>query len=191
MSALPEVGRVSDAELVARAKRGDASAEEAIYRRHLQTIAGVVLRLTRHRPDMEEVVQETFVIALEKLDSLRDGDALGGWLLQIAVRLVRRRLRRGALLRFFGFDAGTADSPLDALASDAFGPEECAELAVLDGVLGELPTEQRIAWLLRHAEGESVEEVAVACRCSVSTAKRRIAAAEARVQQHVRLKEIA
>lgn len=183
-------GRVGDAELVERARRGDRSAEDAIFRRHVDTVAGLGLRLLRHRADMEDVVQETFVIALEKLGELRDAGALRPWLMQIAVSLVRRRLRRRRLLSFVGLDHGEADAPLDALASEALDPEACAELAALDRALGKLPAEARIAWVLRHVEGEAMEDVAFACRCSLSTARRRIAAAEAHLRLHVQLKEI-
>jgi RNA polymerase sigma-70 factor (ECF subfamily) len=181
---------VGDAELVERALHGDGSAEDAIFRRHVDSIAGLSLRLLRHRADMEDVVQETFVVALEKLASLRDRGALHPWLLQIAVSLVRRRLRRRRLLGFLGLDRGEADAPLDALASDALGPEGWAELAALDRILAQLPEEDRIAWVLRHVEGEAVDDVARACKCSHSTAKRRIAAADARVRQYVHLKEV-
>lgn len=190
LRALPCEGRVGDAELVERARRGDRSAEDAIFRRHVGAVAGLALRLLRHRADMEDVVQETFVIALEKLKELRDGGALRPWLMQITVSLVRRRLRRRRLLGFVGLNRSEADAPLDALASEALDPEACAELAALDRALAALPAEDRIAWVLRYVEGEAMEDVAFACGCSLSTAKRRIAAADTRVRLHVRLKEV-
>jgi len=189
LHALPSEGRVDDAELVERARTGDTAAEDAIFRRHVDAVAGVALRLLRHRAEMEDVVQETFLIALAKLGSLRDQGALRPWLLQIAVRLVRRRVQQRRVLRFLGLDRGEADSPLNALASEALGPDGWAELAALDRALEQVPAEARIAWMLRHVEGEAIEDVAFACGCSLSTAKRRIAAADARVRQHVRLKE--
>jgi RNA polymerase sigma-70 factor (ECF subfamily) len=190
LRALPEEGRVGDAELVERALGGDGSAAEGIFRRHVDAVAGLSLRLLRNRADMEDVVQETFLIALEKLPTLRDVGALRPWLLRIAISHVRRRARRNKLLSFFGLGHGEADSPLDDLASQALGPEGVAELAALDRVLAGLPDEERIAWVLRHVEGEAVEDVAFACGCSLSTAKRRIAAADARVRLHVRLGEV-
>ena len=190
LRALPSEGRVGDAELVERARRGDRSAEDAIFRRHVDTVAGLALHLLRHRSDMEDVVQDTFILALGKLEGLRDGGALRPWLLQIAVSLIRRRLRRRRLLRFVGLNPGEADAPLDALASEALDPEACAELAGLDRALAELPAEARIAWTLRYVEGEALDDIAFACGCSPSTAKRRIAAADARVRLHVRLKEV-
>lgn len=189
--ALPAAAALRDASLVERAKGGDRWAEEVIYRRYVGYIAGLAVRLLRSRSEMEDVVQETFALALERLSSLRDGDALRGWLAQIAVGQVRRRFRRKRLLALIGLDRSEHDAPLEALAAptaEAQSPEALAELAALDRLLQTLPVEQRIAWVLRYVEGESLEDVARACACSLATAKRRIAAAEARVSLHVRLK---
>jgi RNA polymerase sigma-70 factor (ECF subfamily) len=185
---LPAGEGVSDQHLVERATLGDRWAEEMIYRRHVESIAGLVLRLLRDRSEMEDVVQETFVLALERLDSLRDGAALKSWLSQIAVSQVRRRFRRRRLLSLLGFTRPGDDTPLEVLAPDGASGEVVAELAAIDRVLHVLPVEQRIAWVLRYAEGESLEDVAKACSCSLATAKRRIAAADARVKLHVGLK---
>src|SRR5262249_5036468 len=69
-----------DRELVHRAQQGDRWAEEAIYRRYVQFVGSIALRLLRARSDAEDVVQDTFAIALEQLGSLRDGEALRPWL---------------------------------------------------------------------------------------------------------------
>ncbi|UQA58152.1 RNA polymerase sigma factor [Polyangium aurulentum] len=184
--ALPAGEGVSDASLVERARAGDRWAEEVIYRRYVGTIAGLAVRLLRSRSEMEDVVQETFAIALERLGSLRDGNALRGWLAQIAVGQVRRRFRRRRLLALLGLDRTEEDAPFESLAAEGITAEEAAELGAIDALLTTLPVEQRIAWVLRHVEGESLEDVARACSCSLATAKRRIAAAEARVNIHVR-----
>lgn len=186
--ALPAGEGVTDARLVERAKAGDRWAEEVIYRRYVNLIAGLAARLLRSRSEMEDVVQETFTRAFERLESLRDGDALRGWLAQIAVSQVRRRFRRRKLLGMLGLDRTEEDMPFESLAAEGLNAEEAAELGAIDALLGKLPVEQRIAWILRYVEGESLEDVARACDCSLATAKRRIAAAEARVDQHVRLK---
>lgn len=188
--ALPAGGGSDDRTLVARAVAGDRWAEEAIYRRHVAYVAGIALRLLRNRVEMEDVVQDTFVTALEGLGALRDGAALRGWLAQIAVSKVRRRLRRRRILGFFGLDRADAEATLEALAAPDCTGEVRAELAALDRVLVTLPDEQRIAWTLRYVEGAGLDEVALACSCSLATAKRRIAAADARVRLHVTLKEV-
>ena len=180
---------VGDAELVSAAQAGDRVAEETIYRRHVQHVASIVLRLLRDRTEADDVVQDTFLTAFEEIGSLRNGGALRGWLAQIGVNQVRRRLRRRRLRRLLGLELSSASVGMAELASPGLGPEVVAELRKLDRVLLGLPDEHRIAWVIRNIEGASLDEVALACSCSLATAKRWIAAAESVVRLHVTLKE--
>ncbi|WP_143177362.1 RNA polymerase sigma factor [Cystobacter ferrugineus] len=182
---------LGDEELVRRILAGDSWAEELLYRRYVRSIWGMVLRLLRNSPDAEDVVQDTFATAFRELPRLRDAGALRGWLLRIAVRHVHRRLRGRRLRRFLGLEQNEADEvTLESIAAEGLGVEARAELAMIDRVLARVPSEQRIAWLLRHVEGESLEEVARACACSLATVKRRIAAVDARLQSHVQAGEV-
>ena len=113
--------------------------------------------------------------------------AFRGWLVQIAVRKVHRRFRRRRLLRTLGFDTTSPDAGIAAQASSEISPEQRAELVLLDRVLAGLPAAERVAWSLRCVEGMRLEEVALACSCSLATVKRRIAAAHAVVSKHVAL----
>lgn len=173
-----------DAELVERALAGDTWAEEALFRRHAPALHGLVVRLLGRRHEAEDVVQDTFVVALSQLDRLRDPDALAGWLRQIAVRRVQRRYRRRQLLARLGLDRGADDATLEMMAAPGATAEDQAELALLSRVLDDLPSRERIPWMLRHVEGATLPEVARACDCSLATAKRRIAAAQTRIDQH-------
>ena len=58
-------------------------------------------------------------------------------------------------------------------------------LGFLPSVLRRLPQRERIAWTLRYVEDESLEMVATACGCSLATAKRWIAAADAEIRKYV------
>jgi RNA polymerase sigma-70 factor (ECF subfamily) len=179
----------TDEQLVAYANAGAPWARETIFRRYASYVAGVVFRIVRSRGDAEDIVQDTFLAALDQLPSLRDGGALKVWLAQIAINLVRRRFRRRRLLRILGLDRPVEETTWDALAAEGVSPEARAELAAIDRVLLTLPTEERIAWILRHVEGMGCEEVAQACSCSLATANRRIAAVQARLRLHVTLND--
>lgn len=182
--------RPTDEELVHRLRRGDGWAKEALYRRYFSLVWGTAVRLLRSRNDAEDVVQDTFATALDQIGDLREPGAVGGWLVQITVRLVHRRFRRRKLLRLLGLDQSTDDATLSRLAQPGLGAEARAELAVLDGVLAELSDVQRVAWMLRHVEGFSLEEVASASGCSLATVKRRLQAADERVRDHVQLDKV-
>ena len=88
--------------------------------------------------------------------SLRDGDALRGWLAQIAVGQVRRRFRRRRLFALLGLDRAEEDATFESLAAEGLSAEQAAELGAIDALLAKLPVEQRIAWVLRYVEGESL-----------------------------------
>ncbi len=178
--------QVSDADLVQRARSGDQWALEMLYRRHVQLVAGTALRLLRNRADAEDVTQETFLLAFEKLAQLAEPAAFRGWLVRIAVSRVHRRFRTRKLrgLIFPWRDAEGEDISLEGEARDDATAEQRAELALLDLALAALPLELRTAWLLRHVMGCAVEETAEACGCSLATVKRRISAADEQIRRH-------
>lgn len=174
-----------DTELVRRIIAGDRRAEADLYRRYAPLLARVVERLLGSSQDAQDVLQDAFVIALEEIQRLRDPSALRSWLLQIAVRQVHRRFRRRRLRRLLGFEDPEADARLDQLAAEGAPPEVVAELALLDRALATVGPGERSAWMLRRIEGYALEEVAHLCGCSLATTKRRIAAVDLRVQQHL------
>lgn len=182
-------GVTDDVELVRRLCDGDPWAKEALYRKYFSTVWGLVLRLLRNRTDTEDTVQDVFAIAFEEFGDLRDPGAVRPWLLQIAVHQVHRRFRRRKLLRLLGLDRGADDVTLENLVHPGTSVERRVELASLDRVLTGIALPLRIAWSLRFVEGYSLEEVSVACNCSLATAKRRIKQADDVIRRHTSMGE--
>ncbi len=179
----------SDVELVERAQRGDSWAEEALFRRHVGRVAQVAQRLLGRTAEAEDVIQDSFVIALEQLPKLREGSAFRAWLLRIVVHQAHRRYRKRRMLTRLGFVSGDDAEALAGQAREDTDPELKAELRKLDRVLSELAARERFAWVLRYVEGYQLEEVAHACECSLATVKRWIARADERVRKHVHMEE--
>jgi len=179
-----------DSDLVRRAVTGDTWAEEMLYRRHAAMLLGICTRLLGHRSDAEDVVQDAFVDALEQLNALRDPGQFRSWIMGIAVHKVHRRLRRRKLLRALGLWSDRQAESLENCLAEGVSAEHYADVVCLDYTLRQLPDAQRIAWQLRYAEGCRLEEVASHCGCSLATAKRRIALADALVRRHVQIKEV-
>ena len=73
----------------------------------------------------------------------------------------------------------------DNLAVSRGNQESRALLARVYRALDDVPVKERIAWTLRHVEGESLDRVAALCGCSLATAKRRIAAAHGKLKKVV------
>jgi RNA polymerase sigma-70 factor, ECF subfamily len=184
----PKASSPTDAELAGRLQAGDRAALGAIYEKYAPTLLPTITRLLARRSEAEDVLQETFVIAFRKAAQLRELAALRGWLFQIAVHEAHAQLRRRRRFAFFGAgrdDASTSDATLAKLAASGASPEVHAELALLDRELARMPADHRIAWMLRYVEGEALEDVAIACGCSLATVKRWIAAADQIVGRHV------
>ena len=155
---LPESRQISDEELVKRMQDGDQWAEDALYRRHVQYVAGIASRMLRNPEAADDVIQDTFVSTFENIRSVRHGGAIRVWLGRVAVSHAKKRLRYQRMLSFFGF-AGEGEA-YAFRADPGVGGEVAAELRKLDEVVQTLPMEVRIAWLLHRVEGDSLEEVA-------------------------------
>ncbi|HMJ15230.1 MAG TPA: RNA polymerase sigma factor [Polyangiaceae bacterium] len=176
---------LADGELVRRARRGDRWAEEALYHRHVRDVTRVALRLLSRSADAEDVVQDAFVLALRDLAQLEDGDAFRSWLLKITVHQAHRKFRRRKLLRALGLDRGEDDAALPLQVDPRAGPEVHVALGEVERLLTTLPARSRIAWVLRHVEAYSIDEVARACNCSRATTKRALVEASRVLAEYV------
>lgn len=142
-----------------------------VYREYCRYVAAVILRLSGRRSDLEDLIQEVFAEAASGLGTLRQPEALRGWLATIAVRVTRRRLRRHRFYRFIGLSP--ADE-YDKIADPAASPFDRALVRAVYRVLEEVGIDERVAFVLHYVEGETLDSVAALCRCSRTTAKRRV-----------------
>jgi RNA polymerase sigma-70 factor (ECF subfamily) len=173
--------RAADSELIERLARGDQWAKEALYRRYVKVVWSTALHMMGNRADAQDVVQDTFVEAFRDVAALREHSALRPWLLRISVHQAHRRFRRRRLFRRLGLDRSIDDAPLDSLLYPGTSPELRSELRSVERALNRASAAERFAWVLRYVEGNSLEEVAAASSCSLATAKRRLASAQALV----------
>ncbi|HYO94819.1 MAG TPA: sigma-70 family RNA polymerase sigma factor [Polyangiaceae bacterium] len=153
---------------------------DSVFRRYAPYVAAVAHRLLGRDSDVDDTVQEVFLVAVRGLASVRDPGAVKGWLARITVRSARRRLRVRRLRTLFGLNDTNA---ADQVADQSADPEQRALLGRVYCVLDALPVDQRIAWTLRYLEGERLESVAALCKCSLATAKRRISAAARSIEE--------
>jgi len=159
---------------------GQGERIEDLVRAHSPYVAGLAYRLLGRDGDVDDVVQDVFVALLRFRATIRDADAMRGWLSTTTVRLARKRLRRRALRElFFGFDE------LEAVESPARGAaqEEHLALRSIHRALAGVPAQARVVWLLRYVEQERMEEVARLAGCSLTTAKRRLETAQRAVKK--------
>lgn len=155
---------------------------DAAYRRYCSYVAAIAHQLLGRDGEVDDVVQDVFLQAYRGFEQLERPEALKRWLATITVRVVSQRLRRRRVRRILRLEP---DYDYDQLPSADASPETRLWLARVYGALDDLPVQERVAWLLRHVEGATLEEVAGRCECSLATAKRRISAAHARLQRVV------
>src|SRR2546428_2424037 len=77
---------------------------DALFRSYSRYVASIALRLLGRDDEIDDIVQEVFVVAMHGLRKLREPNAIRGWLATVAVRIARRKLRRRRLRAFVGLD---------------------------------------------------------------------------------------
>ncbi len=176
MRSLPFEG--DETALVAAMGNGRLDAGAAFYDRHVQAIHALVFRLMGPDGEIDDVVHDVFVRALESLPRLREPAALRSWLFGIAVRAVAIRFQKRSRQRWLRF---MAPEEVPEVATSSAG---CTELgdAVRDvyAILRGMDAEERIALVLHRVEGMSLEDAAAACGMSLATFRRRLARGEAK-----------
>jgi RNA polymerase sigma-70 factor (ECF subfamily) len=173
-------------QLVDRALAGDPIAENAIYGRYVWYLLNLATRLTRSVSEGDDVVQDTFVVAFQKLDSLENPEALRTWLTRILISQIKKSYRVRRLRAFFGFKQDIRDATLQLCAVHDARPDLMAELKELDTILQLAPESKRITWMLHRIEGMSIRETAKVTNRSVATVKRYITTVDGALQSNRR-----
>ena len=151
-----------------------------VFRRYAPYVGAIVLQLIGRPGYVDDVVQDVFIQAHRGLSKLRDPAAVRPWLRRIAVRRARRWLRKRWVRRWFG----ESDVDMQAeLVDSSASPEERAQIAHIYRMLDRMPRDERIIWVLRVVEGETLESIADLLSCSVSTVQRRLRAAESAMEE--------
>ena len=178
----------TEADLIARARRGDEDACAAIVRAHQQPMFRTALLIGGDAADAEDAVQEAFVRALRALDRFRDGEPLRPWLIAIVANEARNRRRSagrrtGLLLRAVAAGEGDPGAAVDA------GPEHAALAAerrdALLTALGRMREDDRLVISCRHLLDLSEAETAAALGVRPGTVKSRLSRALARLHKEV------
>jgi RNA polymerase sigma-70 factor (ECF subfamily) len=181
-----------DVALVAQVRAGDVAAYDTLVRKYERQIFRIAQHITQNREDAEDVMQDAFLKAYEKLDQFQGNSKFYTWLVRIAVNesLMRLRKRRTGKMVSIDEEIETEEGsvPRD-LADWAPDPEQNynqAELAeILRKTIQGLPQGFRIVFVLRDVEGLSTEETAETLNLSIPAVKSRLL--RARLQLRERL----
>ena len=184
---------VGDAENVTLALSGDQDAFRVLVERHSRTLFRLAHRMTGNEQDAEEVVQETMLRAYRRLDKFESRANFGTWLYRIAVNcsldLMRKRRPEKNQRQLAKGDETEMQDPLDTAVSNDPGPDRLA----LSGELGEqvkvammaLSPVERTAFVMRHFEGNSIEEIGEALGLGAGATKNSVFRAVQKLRQHL------
>jgi RNA polymerase sigma-70 factor (ECF subfamily) len=172
---------LTDQEVVARARAGEERAYRDLVRRYERPLFSLIYRMVRDRELAEDLAQETFVKAMNALDSYRPEFKFSSWIFKIANNAAIDHLRRRELdtLSLEGSPhAATPDAveatalqigdrgetPLDVVEAKELGGE-------IEQAIARLRPEYRSCILLRHVEGRAYEEIAEILDLPLGTVK--------------------
>ena len=167
---------LTDEQLAAKAREGDAAAMEELYLRYRQPVFRIVYRSTRNIDEAEDIVQDVFLKAFERLHTFREQSRFSTWLMRIALNLctdrARMRQRRQELLE------READHKLAWCHPDAPDPMETAQQNAFHEAfytaLNQLPDHHRQLIILRDLEEMDSDTIAQILGTSVGAVKLRV-----------------
>jgi RNA polymerase sigma-70 factor (ECF subfamily) len=163
-----EERRAEDARLVRQAQAGDMAAFEELYRRNIGRVFALCVRMAGDAALAEELAQDVFVRAWEKLGTFRGDSAFSSWLhpLTVNVALTERRSRRRRTARVMTTDDLTPfEKPAQTRAP---GPEAGMDL---EKALATLPAGARSVFVLHDVEGYRHQEIAELTGVAEGTSK--------------------
>jgi RNA polymerase sigma-70 factor (ECF subfamily) len=169
--------------LVEKARTGDRTAYGELVSRFQPTVYAVALTRLRNPLEAQELAQEVFIHAMNKLDQLRDPQCIAGWLRQITVRMALNRLTRRGPVR--GAEAGVLES---VAASEQAPLDEMVRAeqrtALYDG-LEKLKPVDRATLVAFYLRGRSLQQMSREFETPVGTIKRRLHVARKRLKREM------
>ena len=181
MAEAPDWARLSDQEVVLLARSGREAAYRELIRRYERPVFALLFRMVRDRELAEDLSQETFVKALNAIESYRPEFKFSSSIFKIANNAAIDHLRRRELdtlsldgsphaetpeaMQATALQIGARqESPLDTVEAKELGSE-------IEAAIGRLRPEYRSCILLRHVEGRAYEEIAEILDLPLGTVK--------------------
>lgn len=167
------LGQADDRIVAGRVMDGDVEAFAVLVRRYTPMMRAYAHQILDASADVDDVVQEAFVVAWQHFDELQEPAKVKSWLMRILGRKAIDRVRARRPQR--DLDEHSVGATTDGSPSHIV--EARAELEALGTALRDLPAEQRECWVLRELGGCSYEEVAEQLDLPVSTVRGQLARA--------------
>ena len=163
---------------VARARTGDATAFEKLYRASVDRVYGLCLRMTGNASEAEDCVQEAFIQAWNKLDKFRGDSSFGTWMHRVAVNVVLGRMRKSKREQDRIRAVSEVAPARETIADDG-------ELRDLEQAINELPSGARHVFVLHAVYGYSHGETGDMLGIAEGTSKAQLSRARRLLTQQL------
>jgi RNA polymerase sigma-70 factor (ECF subfamily) len=178
---------LSEAQVIQRAREGDRTAFEYLYRLHSRRVYAVCLRMVGDPTEAEDLTQEAFLLLFRKIHTFRGESAFSTWLHRLAVNLVLMRLRKKSLSTVSiettpDRDDEDASSRIDIGAPDLL-LEGSIDRINLERCIAQLPVGSRTMFVLHDIQGYEHRGIAKILRRSVGDSKSQLHKARTRLRE--------
>ncbi len=157
---------ITDNEIILLIRNGEKSAFSHLVRRHQKCVLRISQRFLKDLSLAEDVVQESFIKAYERLHTFEARSSFKSWLIQIAINTAKNKLRDR---REDSTDMSTIPIAIAAIAESHLVHHSVSKS--LQVYIDELPQKQKTALVLRVYEDLSFKEIAEIMECPYDTAK--------------------
>ncbi len=177
----------TDSELIAAVLKGDVASFEPLIKKYQPRVFGTARRYAKRESEVEDIVQEVFIKAYQKLGSYRSEAPFEHWLMRLAVHTCYDFLRKHQRNREAAF-SDLADQETDWLERFVADPAPAGEMAaaakeLVERVLEQLPPATRLVITLLEIEERSIKEISELTGWSVPLVKVRAFRARAAMRK--------
>ena len=178
--ALWDKSQISDAEVVERVLMGEKELYELLMRRHNQKLYRTVRSYLKEEKETEDAMQDTYLLAYEKLRQFRNEAQFSTWLIRIGINVALGKLREN---RKFAPNPASEDDLhqsdiLQIAESSYMNPENIAiqkeVRQLLEKAIDNIPQKYKIIYMLREVEGMTMHEITQCLDLSESNVKVRL-----------------
>jgi len=183
--------KISDSEVVKRILSGEKELYEILLRRNNQTLYRVIRSYLKEPEEVEDVMQNTYLKAYEKLFQFKHTAKFSTWLIRIGINEALARLKSKG--KFFKLHASHNDAIHDNLLeipdSHQINPEKKViqqeAKQMLETAIDKLDIKYKNVYILREIEGMSIAEVSDCLKLSSSNVKVRLHRAKAKIKENL------
>ncbi|MBF8964155.1 RNA polymerase sigma factor [Pontibacter sp. FD36] len=183
-----EKAALSDVAVVERVLDGDVSLYELLMRRHNQKLYRVIRSYLKQEQEVEDVMQETYMKAFEKLAQFRSDAMFSTWLIRIGINKALARLREKKKLSSATYLLDQPESLSSLLSQmNAANPEQAAirqeVKQLVERAIDSIPEKYKIVYTLREMEDMSIHDIAQCLDLSESNVKVRLHRAKSMLKE--------